>query len=186
MENSLNITFAKGLKLPFHEDEKDFLEIRKDIIRESLSEVFDKISNFETIATIGNVEYVNDSSSLTVNNTGSSLLHCFKPVTWILSRPDNFSDYSEISEIVEDRVKNIICINRNVNDVINAFGSGSAQLVINAGTMDEAVKIAAIIANPGEMVLFSPASYHVDVNDGRLFNKTVREIKKKHSPSPVH
>lgn len=179
MENFFDITYPKGLKIPHFEDEKDFLEIRKDILRESLSDVYDKISNFETIATVKSVEYVNDSQAITVEKTGSSLLRCYKPVTWIVAKADSLADYSEIAEIVEEKVKSIICINSNINDVFSAFGSGKAQLLLNAETIEEAVNIAAVITRNGEMVLFSPASDNVGKDAGKRFNKAVRGLKKK-------
>ncbi len=179
MEKLFDITLAKGLKIPFMENEEDFLEIRKDIIRESLSDIYDRSSNFEVIATIKSVDYINDSQAITVENTGSSLLRCFKPVTWIVAQPDNFTNYDEISEIVEEKVKAIVCLGQNVNEVFNAYGNIDTQLVLNAENMEEAVRIAAIITKAGEMVVFSPASENIDKSAGKAFNKAVRALKKK-------
>ena len=177
MDNLFDTTSAGGFRFPFTEDEKDLLEIRKEIIRESLSDVYDEASRFKTITSIKSVDYVNDSQAITIDNTGSSLLRCFKPVTWIVAQTDSFTNYEDISEIVEEKVKSIICLSNNVNDVFSAYGNSKAQLVINADTIEEAVKIAAIITKPGEMVLFSPAST-VDKDAGRAFNKAVRALKK--------
>lgn len=175
MDNSFNI------KSEFYryDGEQDLLEIRKNIIRESLSDVYDRSSNFETIATLNGVDYVNDSNAFTPDKTGSSLLRCFKPVTWILAQPADINELSGISEIVEEKVNSIICLGENVNKVVNAFGTGKAELFLNAETMEEAVKIAAVITKPGEMVLFSPASDSVEKNAGKNFNKAVKGLKKK-------
>lgn len=178
MDESFDLTSARGMKIPFIEDDKDLMEIRKDIIRESLSDIYDKTSNFETIATIKGVDYVNDAHALTVETTGSSLLRCYKPVVWIIAQPQNSTELSEISEIVEEKVNTIICLGENVNNVFNAFGAETVQLIINAENMEEAVKIAASITQPGELVLFSPASDTVDKNVGKEFNKAVRVLKK--------
>lgn len=178
MDSSFDLTSARGMKVPYTEDEKDFFEIRKDIIRESLSDIYDKTFNFETIASIKSVEYVNDAHALTVDSTGSSLLHCYKPVTWIVAEPQNSSELAEISEIVEDKVNAIICIGGNVNEIYKAFGSAKAQLFLNAEKMEEAVNIASLIAKPGELVLFSPASDNVGKNAGKEFNRAVRALKK--------
>ncbi len=184
MDNSFDLSSALGMKTPFSENEKDFFEIRKDILRESLWDIYDKTSNFETIASIKSVEYVNDSLSLTAESTGSSLLRCYKPVTLIVAEPDKFSNYSDISEIVEEKVKSIICLGKNVNDVFSAFGNGNARLLINAETITEAVKIASVISKAGEMVLFSPASDNVGKDAGKAFNKAVRKLKAS-PPAPL-
>ncbi len=167
------------MKTPYFEDDKDLLEIRKDIIRESLADIYDKTSIFETIASVKGVEYVNDANAMTVHSTGSSLLRCYKPVTWIIAQPEDFYELSEISEIVEEHVNAIICLGENVNEVFNAFGTGKAQLILNAENMNEAVKIASVIAKPGEMILFSPASANINKDAGKEFNKAVRALKKK-------
>lgn len=179
MDKSFNPEATKNFNSGFHDDDADLFEIRKDILRESLSDIYDKVSDFETIAMINNVEYINDSSSLTIHSSGSSLLHCFKPVTWIMTKLDEEVDYTEISEIVEEKVKNIICIDKNVNAVFYAFRSEKAQLVLNAETLEEAIQIAAVISKSGEIVLFSPASGNTNKGDGKTFNEAIRELKKK-------
>lgn len=184
MDNSFDLSSARGMKVPFIEDDKDFMEIRKDIIRESLSDIYDKTSNFETIATIKGVDYVNDAHALTVETTGSSLLRCYKPVVWIIAHPHASSELAEISEIVEEKVNTIICLGENVNDVFNAFGSAKTQLYLNAENMEEAVRISASITQPGELVLFSPASDTVEKNAGKEFNRAVRALKK--IPNTLH
>lgn len=167
------------MKIPFLSDDNDLMEIRKDIIRESLADIYDQTSNFETIATIKGVDYVNDAHALTVETTGSSLLRCYKPVVWIIGKPHNSTELSEISEIVEEKVNTIICLGKNVNDVFKAYGAAKSQLYLNAQDMEEAVKIAAAIAQPGEMVLFSPASDSLDKHAGKEFNNAVRALKNK-------
>lgn len=177
MDNLFDLTSAGGSKFSYSGDDKDFLEIRKDIIRESLADVYDKASHFDTIACIKSVEYVNNSQALTIESTGSTLLKCFKPVTWIVAQPDPYSNYAEIEEIVEDKVQAIICLSNNVNEVFSAYGNTKAQLVINADSMEEAVRIASVITKAGEMVLYSPSS-EVDKKTGKEFNKAVRALKK--------
>ena len=177
MDESFDLTSARGMKVPFIEDDKDFMEIRKDIIRESLSDIYDKTFNFETIATIKGVDYVNDAHAMTVDSTGASLLRCYKPVTWIVAEPHNYSELAGISEIVEEKVTAIICLGENVNEIFNAFGTAKAQLYLNAENMEEALKIASMITRRGELVLFSPASDNVEKNAGKEFNRAVRALK---------
>ncbi|MCG3167598.1 MAG: UDP-N-acetylmuramoylalanine--D-glutamate ligase [Bacteroidia bacterium] len=178
MDESFDLTSARGIKLPFIEDDQDIMEIRKDIIRESLADIYDKTANFETIATIKGVDYVNDAHALRVESTGSSLLRCYKPVVWIVAQPHNSGELAEISEIVEEKVSAIICLGENVNDVFKAFGTNKTQLFLNAENTVEAVNVAASITRPGEMVLFSPASENVEKNAGKEFNRAVRALKK--------
>ena len=111
-------------------------------------------------------------------------MRCFKPVTWIVAEPNSATELAEISEIVEEKVNTIICLGKNVNEVFNAFGAGKAQLILNAETMEEAVKIAAVMAKPGEMVLYSPASDNVDIDAGKAFNMAVRKLKASAQPTP--
>ena len=114
MDNFFDITSAQGMKVPFTGEDTDFLEIRKNIIRESLADVYDRSSNFETVTSVKGVEFVNDSFALTPDRTGSSLLRCFKPVTLILAEPENSYELSELAEIVEEKVNTIICLGQNV------------------------------------------------------------------------
>jgi UDP-N-acetylmuramoylalanine--D-glutamate ligase len=156
------------------------LDIRSAKIREAITSFEGLEHRMEFVATIRGVEYVNDSKATNINSTWYALEEMKKPVVLILGGVDKGNDYSLISELVEEKVKAIICLGVDNSKIHAAFDGAGKQMVDVAG-MEEAVKAAYRIAEKGDVVLLSPACASFDLfqnyeDRGKQFKSAVIEL----------
>jgi len=84
------------------------VDIRKEKIREAL-QTFESLEHrMETVATIKNVEFINDSKATNVNSTWFALESMEKPLVLILGGVDQGNDYTMLKELVREKVKAIV------------------------------------------------------------------------------
>jgi UDP-N-acetylmuramoylalanine--D-glutamate ligase len=101
-------------------------------------------------------------------------------MVWIVGGVDKGNDYSELFNLVENRVKAIVCLGKDNGKVLSAF-SGKVESIVESGSMDDAVKAAYYLASDGETVLLSPACASFDLFEsfedrGRQFKAAVRSL----------
>jgi len=156
------------------------LDLRKEIIRESLSDFQNVEHRLEHVATIHGIEFINDSKATNVNSTWYALESLTKPTVWIVGGVDKGNDYSELTEIIQDKVKAIICLGKD-NQKIKAAFKESIQIIEEASSATEAVKKAYEIGQKGDVVLLSPACASFDLFEnyedrGHQFKRAVRAL----------
>ncbi|MCL9807995.1 UDP-N-acetylmuramoyl-L-alanine--D-glutamate ligase [Flavobacterium luminosum] len=156
------------------------LKIRKDTIRESLSDFQGVEHRLEKVLKIQNVQYINDSKATNVNATFFALDSMTTPTVWIVGGVDKGNDYAELMPLVNEKVKAIICLGVDNKKIIDAFG-GVVDLLVEASSMTEAVKQANKIAEKGDTVLLSPACASFDLFEsyedrGRQFKQAVQNL----------
>ncbi|WP_432671990.1 UDP-N-acetylmuramoyl-L-alanine--D-glutamate ligase [Flavobacterium sp. SM2513] len=156
------------------------MKIRKQTIRESLSNFQGVEHRLEKVLKIENVLYINDSKATNVNATFFALDSVTSPTVWILGGVDKGNDYSELMELVNEKVKAIICLGVDNKKIINAFGS-IVDMMVEVSTMEDAVKTAKHIAEKGDTVLLSPACASFDLFEnyedrGRQFKQAVQNL----------
>ena len=83
------------------------VEIRKDTIRESMSDFHNIDHRLELVGVIHGVEFINDSKATNVNSTWYALESMENPVILILGGVDKGNDYSMLNELVKEKVKAI-------------------------------------------------------------------------------
>lgn len=156
------------------------LDIRKDIIRESLSDFQGVEHRLEPVLKIRGVQYINDSKATNVNSTWYALESMKDPVVWIAGGLDKGNDYTELYQLVKDKVKVIVCLGIDNAKLHNAFGS-IVPTIIDAHTAHEAVMQAYKLSSPGDVVLLSPACASFDLFEnyedrGRQFKEAVKNL----------
>lgn len=156
------------------------LEIRKEIIRDSLSDFQNLEHRLEHVVTVYGVDYINDSKATNVNSTWYALETMDKPLVWILGGVDKGNDYEMLLPIVKEKVKAIICLGKDNDKIKAAFGE-AVESMVEATTMNEAVGYAYQISSKGDAVLLSPACASFDLFDnyedrGRQFKEAVRSL----------
>ena len=154
--------------------------IRKQGIRESLSNFKGVEHRLEKVLTIAHVQYINDSKATNVNATYYALEAVKKPIIWIVGGVDKGNDYSELYELVNQNVKAIICLGVDNSKLVQAF-SGCTSILKETESMDEAVKLAYDISEKGDSVLLSPCCASFDLFEnyedrGRKFKEAVRKL----------
>jgi UDP-N-acetylmuramoylalanine--D-glutamate ligase len=138
------------------------LNIKKDIIRESLIDFQNVEHRLEYVATVGGVDYINDSKATNVNSTWYALESMDKPVIWIVGGVDKGNDYSALLPLVKEKVKVIVCLGLDNNKIHSAFGK-SVDLILNTTSAVDAALVAKKFASKGDVVLLSPACASFDL-----------------------
>lgn len=156
------------------------LEIRKDVVRESLTDFVNVEHRLEFVAKVHGIEFINDSKATNVNSTWFALESMDKPTVWIVGGVDKGNDYNELMELVTDKVKAIICLGENNSKIIEAF-EGKVETIVEARTAMEAVAYGYRLASKDETVLLSPACASFDLFEnyeerGNMFKEAVRSL----------
>lgn len=156
------------------------LEIRKDAVRESLGDFVNVEHRLEFVAKVHGIEFINDSKATNVNSTWFALESMENPTVWIVGGVDKGNDYEELSALVTDKVKAIICLGTDNGKIKEAF-DGKVENIVEAGSALEAVAYGYRLAKKGETVLLSPACASFDLFEnyeerGNEFKKAVRSL----------
>ena len=156
------------------------LKIRDEQLRESLSDFTGVEHRLERFLKVHGIEFINDSKATNVNSSWYALESVHKPVVWIAGGVDKGNDYSMLQGLVTNKVKAIVCLGKNNAKLHDAFGDCVADIV-DASSMEEAVKAAYYLARNGDTVLLSPACASFDLFEnyedrGNQFKKEVRNL----------
>lgn len=156
------------------------MDIRKDSIRESLSDFRNIEHRLEYVATIHGVEFINDSKATNVNSAWYALESMSRPVVWIVGGTDKGNDYTILKDLVKDKVHAIVCLGKDNRKIISAF-STVVPSITEATTAREAVTKAFKASREGDTVLLSPACASFDLFEnyedrGNQFKEAVRAL----------
>lgn len=156
------------------------LNIRKEIIRESLTDFQGVEHRLEHVITVCGVEFINDSKATNVNSTWYALECMETEVVWIAGGIDKGNDYSELFQIVEQKVKAIVCLGKDNRKLLEAF-TDKVPTIVEVSSMEEAVRSSYYLASKGDTVLLSPACASFDLftnyeDRGRQYKMTVRNL----------
>ena len=156
------------------------LQIRKETIRESLSNFQGVEHRLEKVLKIQNVQYINDSKATNVNSVFFALDSMNTPTVWIVGGVDKGNDYHELMSLVREKVKAIICLGVDNKKIIDAFGN-VVDIMVEVDNMNEAVRMAQRLSEKGDTVLLSPACASFDLFEsyedrGRQFKQAVKNL----------
>jgi len=156
------------------------LKIRNDVIREALMDFQGVEHRLETVTKVHGINFINDSKATNVNSTWYALESVKGSTVWIVGGVDKGNDYSELFNLVENKVKAIVCLGKENDRVLKAF-NGKVESIVESGNMEDAVKAAYYLARDGETVLLSPACASFDLFEsfedrGRQFKDAVRSL----------
>jgi UDP-N-acetylmuramoylalanine--D-glutamate ligase len=156
------------------------LDLRKEIIRDSLSDFQNVEHRLEHVATIHGIEFINDSKATNVNSTWYALESINEKIVWIVGGVDKGNDYSELLELVKQKVKAIVCLGTENQKIIEAF-KDHIQIIEEAGSAKDAVRKSYEIGRKGDVVLLSPACASFDLFEnyedrGHQFKNAVRAL----------
>ncbi|NVO02800.1 MAG: hypothetical protein HXX09_08885 [Bacteroidetes bacterium] len=156
------------------------LEVRKDIIKESLGDFQNVEHRLEFVTRVHGIEFINDSKATNANSAWYALESMTKPVIWIVGGKDNLCDYDSLLPLVKQKVKAIVCLGLESSRIHEAF-SGIVSEIVDSENAEEAVKLAYNLGRNGDVVLLSPASASFEMFDnyedrGHKFKEAVREL----------
>ena len=156
------------------------LDIRKESVRESLSDFTNVEHRLEFVAKVNGIEFINDSKATNINATWFALESMDKPTVWIVGGIDKGNDYEELMALVKEKVKSIICLGKENNKIIETFKE-HVPTIVEAGSAMEAVGYGYQLAKKDETVLLSPACASFDLFEnyedrGAQFKTAVRSL----------
>jgi UDP-N-acetylmuramoylalanine--D-glutamate ligase len=156
------------------------VEIRTELVRESLEDFVNVEHRMEFVAKVNGIEFINDSKATNINAAWFALESMEKPTVWIVGGVDKGNDYSELFDLVSQKVKAIICLGVDNQKIIEAFQDKVAHIV-EAKSATEAVAYGYRLAEKDETVLLSPACASFDLFEsyedrGQQFKQAVRML----------
>ena len=156
------------------------LGIRKEKIREAVSNFHSLEHRMEFVATVRGVDFINDSKATNVNSTWYALESMQKNTVLILGGVDKGNDYELIAELVKDKVKAIVCMGSDNQKIVDFF-KDKVAVIVEADSAKKAVTESFKLAEKGDVVLLSPACASFDLfknyeDRGRQFKESVKEL----------
>jgi UDP-N-acetylmuramoylalanine--D-glutamate ligase len=156
------------------------LNIRKDVIRESLADFQGVEHRLEPVITVCGINFINDSKATNVNSVWYALECMETDIVWIAGGIDKGNDYSELFQLVKKKVRAVVCLGKDNKKLIDAFRD-KVHTVVETASMEEAVRTSYYLAAKGDTVLLSPACASFDLftnyeDRGRQFKNAVRNL----------
>ncbi|MBP6977586.1 MAG: UDP-N-acetylmuramoyl-L-alanine--D-glutamate ligase [Lentimicrobiaceae bacterium] len=156
------------------------LDLRKEIVKESLSDFQQIEHRLEFVAKVHGIEFINDSKATNINSAWFALESINRPIIWIAGGTDKGNDYTMLYEMVKTKVKAIVCLGKDNQKIIDAF-KDIVELIVETRSAKKAVEVAYRLGIPGDVVLLSPACASFDLFEnyedrGRQFKEEVRKL----------
>jgi UDP-N-acetylmuramoylalanine--D-glutamate ligase len=115
----------------------------------------------EQVATINGVTYYNDSKGTNVGSVVKSLESFPGNITLIAGGKDKGGEYAPLAELVRERVRHLILLGEARERIRDALGHCTDTILVDS--LEAAVQEAHRLAEPGDVVLFSPACSSFDM-----------------------
>lgn len=139
----------------------------------------------EWVADIGHVDFYDDSKGTNVGATYAALQGLVGPndskkIVLIAGGDGKGQDFSPLAEIVEKNARAVVLIGRDAAQIETAL-SGTKVVLMNAESLEAAVKTAYDLAKAGDAVLLSPACASFDmfrnyVHRAEVFVQSVKDL----------
>jgi len=149
-------------------------------IQQAIGQFHGLAHRLETVATVKGVLYVDDSKGTNVEAVSHALESLNQPTVLIMGGRDKGGDYTMLKPQLEKTVKRLVVMGEAAAAIAAQLGAYAP--VENATDMAQAVRLAAAAADPGDVVLLSPACSSFDMYDsyaqrGEDFCKQVNALK---------
>ena len=154
--------------------------IKKDVIRQSLSDFPGVEHRLEKVTTVRGGQYVNDSKATNVDACWYALDSMKTKVVLIIGGKDKGNDYEPIKTLVREKCSALVYLgadNQKLHHNFDALGIP----VRDTHSMKECVEACYELAKPGETVLLSPCCASFDLfknmeDRGEQFKQLVRNL----------
>ncbi len=158
----------------------NILGIRKSIIRESLSDFKGIEHRLEKLTSVSGIDFINDSKATNINSTWYALESMNNNTIWIVGGVDKGNNYTELLDLVKEKVKAIVCLGLDNSKIHEAF-CGIVDTIVDTQTMHDAVNKAFELADEESTVLLSPACASFDLfknyeDRGKQFKDEVKKL----------
>ena len=156
------------------------LNIKKDVIRESLMTFQGVAHRLQYVATVRGVKWINDSKATNVNSCWYALESMTTPTVLILGGKDKGNDYSEIDDLVREKCHTLVFMGLHNEKLLEHFGNFGLN-IIDTDNLADAIQGAYQAAKEGDTVLLSPCCASFDLfksyeDRGEQFMKAVKAL----------
>ena len=155
--------------------------ISNKAITEGLCTFVNAPHRMEPAGTINGVRFINDSKATNVDSVFYALSSMDAPTVWIAGGLDKGNDYRQLDEVVKQTVKAMVCLGADNQKLMDYFRS-VVPSIHETQDVNEAVQMSLDLAQPGNVVLLSPACASFDLfkgyeDRGRQFKEAVNRVK---------
>lgn len=124
--------------------------------------------------------FINDSKATTVNAVEMALRSLTRPAVLILGGRTKGDDYARLGASIERHVKRLLLIGESTPEFSRIF---SANDPVAVATLEEALSLAMRLSDPGDVVLYSPATASFDMfrnyeERGDRFRETYQRLSR--------
>ncbi len=116
----------------------------------------------EFVATFRGVDFINDSKATNVDSVYYALQSMTKRTILILGGVDKGNDYSQILDLVQERVHAIIALGLDSKPIFTFF-EHKVPLLLRSRSMEAALDLAYNVSSRGDVILLSPACASFDL-----------------------
>ena len=157
-----------------------YAEVPTTVIKEVLCQFKGVEHRLEFVRELRGVRFINDSKATTVESLYYALQSFEQPIVLIAGGKDKGSDFSRLNEQIAQKVKAIVLIGAATEKMQKVWQP--LKPVFPEKTLQAAVERAFQLAQPGDVVLLSPACASFDMfNDfedrGRQFKEIVNALR---------
>src|ERR1700690_918646 len=154
------------------------LRCQPDRVRKTVRDFKAVEHRLEHVATIRGVEYYNDSKATNVDATIKALESFPANIHLILGGKDKGSDYAVLNNLLRQRVKAVYTVGAAAAKIESQI---KGPEVVHAETLENAIRKANSVAQPGDVVLLAPACASFDQfksyeHRGKVFKQTVQAL----------
>ncbi|SMB91479.1 UDP-N-acetylmuramoylalanine--D-glutamate ligase [Hymenobacter roseosalivarius DSM 11622] len=135
------------------------------------------------------VKFINDSKATNVEAAWFALDGVRQPIVWIAGGTDKGNDYTSLLPLARQKAKALICLGVD-NEKLKASFGGVVPHLEETQSIEAAVRRAAALAAPGDVVLLSPACASFDLfknyeDRGGQFAAAVEKLTANESAKPA-
>ncbi|MBQ2035361.1 MAG: UDP-N-acetylmuramoyl-L-alanine--D-glutamate ligase [Peptococcaceae bacterium] len=155
--------------------------VRAEDIRDVLMTFQGVEHRLEPVRTLNEVLYINDSKGTNPDSTIKAIEAYDRSIVIILGGKNKGVPFTELAGLVKQRVKKAVLVGQAKEELAEALDAAGFNDYVRTESFEEAVTKAAELAEPGDIVLLSPACTSWDMfssfeERGRLFKKLVMEL----------
>ena len=155
--------------------------VPNEAIAEGLRPFTNAPHRMEPAGEINGVRFINDSKATNVDSVFYALSSMNAPTVWIAGGLDKGNEYGQLDDVVKHNVKALVCLGADNHKLTDYFRERIPS-IHETQDVNEAVRMSLDLAQPGDVVLLSPACASFDLfkgyeDRGRQFKEAVNRVK---------
>ena len=156
------------------------MQVSDEAIEQALETFQNAEHRLQQVGVAKDVTYINDSKATNVEAVWYALEGIKQPIVWIAGGVDKGNDYSTLIDLAREKVKVLVCLGKDNKKLQQAFGR-VVPIVAETTSIEYAVRLSRSLAEPGDVVLLSPACASFDLfknyeHRGQRFKEAVEKI----------